>query len=612
MCGIVGYIGEENCANKLIEGLKRLEYRGYDSAGIALFYNEDIEVIKSNGRISALEEKWNECGIDSCCGIGHTRWATHGKPSDFNAHPHKSSRGLVTLVHNGIIENYAELKSDLVGEGYTFLSETDTEIAANVLDSSISLDGEGFDPKAAIRKAIKRFRGYYALGMLFKGYEDRIFAIKKENPLIIGVNKGSNFIASDISAILKWTKDYIILGTDEIAEITKDTITVYDENGDVMKKEIKTADWDYEAAEKGGYAHFMLKEICEQPNTLKNTISPRIESGIIDFAVDGLNGDYIKNAKRVRVVACGSAMHAGFVGKSAIEKLARIPVEVDIASEFRYADPIIEKGDLVFIISQSGETADSLAALRMAKDKGALTVAVVNVVASSIAREADLVIYTRVGPEIAVATTKAYSAQATVMGMLAVYMGYLKGLVSDKEMKMYVDDLIALPDAIDKLLDFVSSLKPVSARICEHHDVFYIGRGIDYSVSMEGSLKLKEISYIHSEAYAAGELKHGTISLITEETPIIAVATSDAVFEKTISNIKETKARGAYIILMCKEGVNVGKDIADEIISLPVFSDIFMPIPTVVACQILSYNVAVMRGCDVDKPRNLAKSVTVE
>ncbi len=606
MCGIVGYVGEKEAQKVLIDCLSKLEYRGYDSAGVALFEKDGIEVIKATGRLQVLaDEIEKRTDLTATCGIGHTRWATHGAPSDVNSHPHSSER--ITLVHNGIIENYLKLKALLTEAGYSFQSETDTEVLVKLLD--YNYDG---DPLCTILKTLSQVRGSYGLAIMFQDYPDRIYSVRKESPLIVGYGEGENFLASDIPALLKYTRDYSILEEGEIAEITKEKIQFYNEFGNPIKKERLVADWDVEAAEKCGYAHFMLKEIHEQPKAMLQTISSRIEDGLPKLRLESMTTDYLRSLRRIHIVACATEMHAGMVGKTAIEKLCRVPVEVDIASEFRYRDPIIEKDELVIIISQSGETLDTLAALKLAKEKGAHTLAIVNVVGSSIARAADDVIYTYAGPEIAVASTKAYSVQLAVLYVFALRLALARGTKSEEEIRADVAELLRLPDLLEKVLESSDRIKYLASLFMNCDDLFYLGRGFDYALSLEGSLKLKEISYIHSEAYAAGELKHGTISLIVDGTPVIALATQDDVFEKTISNIKEVKSRGARVILFTKEGVSVPQDVADYIVTLPKYAELFMPMLTAVPLQLFAYYMAVLRGCDVDKPRNLAKSVTVE
>lgn len=605
MCGIVGYIGEKDTAEVLLDGLSKLEYRGYDSAGVAIFEEGKVNIIKAKGRLKNLSDKLEAEGCPhGHCGIGHTRWATHGAPSDVNAHPHHGKN--VTVVHNGIIENYIELKNRLMEHGVAFETETDTEVAAKLLDYYYK-----GDPFEAIVKALSRIRGSYALGMLFADHPDRLYAVRKDSPLIVGAGVGENFIASDVPAILKYTRDYYLLEENEIAVITADNVKMVNFDGEEIKKEKLTATWDVAAAEKGGYPHFMLKEIFEQPKAVRDTLSPRLLNGLPVFN-DGKDEEIFKDIEKVHIVACGTAMHAGVVGKYAIEKLARIPVDVDIASEFRYRDPIFSKNELAVIISQSGETADTLAALRLAKNHGVKTLAVVNVVGSSIAREADTVVYTWAGPEIAVASTKAYSVQLAVMYLLAVKLGLSSGKVSEVKGRELCEQIMSLPQAIEKVLSTQEACQHLASLYQNSHSLFFIGRGMDYATSMEGSLKLKEISYVHSEAYAAGELKHGTISLIVEGTPVCAVATQTELVEKTVSNIKEVKARGAHVLLFCREGQADTEKYADHVIKLPDLPDIFMPSLTVIPLQMFAYYMAVQRGCDVDKPRNLAKSVTVE
>lgn len=607
MCGIVGYVGKKDCADVLIDSLSKLEYRGYDSAGIAVFDNGEIKVAKEKGRLKDLVEKMKKEGKPSGhVGIGHTRWATHGEPSTVNAHPHAGGR--TTIVHNGIIENYKELKEFLLSKGKTFKSDTDTEVAANLIDYYYK-----DDPLEAIERAIQELEGSYALGIIFREFPNRLYAVRKESPLIVGVGKDESFIASDVTAILKYTKDYYLLETDEIAVLSNDGIEVYNVHGEKIEKELKTADWDMDAAEKCGYEHFMMKEIFEQPTAIKTTITPRITDGMPNLEECGITPEYLRSVKRIFVTACGTAMHAGIVGKYVIEKLARVPVIVDIASEFRYRDPIIDEGDLVIVISQSGETADSLAAMRLAKKMGAKTLAIVNAKGSSIAREADMLIYTHAGPEIAVASTKAYMVQIAVMYLLAFELAYAVGKIDEKECKRLTSVLQQTPEYIKKILENVDETQYIASNLITADSLLYIGRGLDYALSMEGSLKLKEISYIHSESYAAGELKHGTISLISDGMPVIAVATQKSLFEKTISNIKEVKARGASVVIVCRESYMPEKDVADFKFGLPDdLEDILMPMAAVVPLQLIAYYTAVLKGNDVDKPRNLAKSVTVE
>lgn len=606
MCGIVGYVGKKDCTKVLLDGLSKLEYRGYDSAGISVLENGEIQTIKAQGKLQNLADKLSEQGAPKgTCGIGHTRWATHGEPSDINAHPHGNAT--LSIVHNGIIENYMEIKSFLIKEGYTFESQTDTETVAKLLDFYYK-----GDPLDAISHVLGEIRGSFALGIVFKDFENTVYAVRKESPLIVGVAKDESFIASDVPAILKYTRDFYLLESDEIAVLNSDGVRFFNLHKREIEKELKTADWDMEAAEKCGYEHFMLKEIHEQPTAIKNTINPRIKNGLPNLDEAGLTDDVLKNFSNIFVVACGTAMHAGVVGKYVIEGLVRVPVTVDIASEFRYRDPIITDKDLVIIISQSGETADTLAALRLAKSRGAKTLAIVNVVGSSIARDADMVIYTHAGLEIAVASTKAYSVQIAVMYLLAFKLALVKGTVSEEECKSLISQLLETPAVIEKYLEQKENLQYIASKLINADSLLFIGRGLDYAMSMEGSLKLKEISYIHSEAYAAGELKHGTISLVTKNMPVIAVATQTKLFEKTISNIKEVKARGAKVILLCHSDAKVEGEVADYRVDLPSVNDILMPLISVIPLQLISYYTAALRGCDVDKPRNLAKSVTVE
>lgn len=606
MCGIVGYVGNRDATDVLIDGLRHLEYRGYDSAGIAVFESGQIRTIKTRGRLDDLVKKMNVEGKPiGHCGIGHTRWATHGEPSDINSHPHGNK--VVSIVHNGIIENYMSIKEFLQEKGYTFESQTDTETIAKLLDYYYR-----GDPLEAIRAALAKIHGSYALGIIFHDFPDKVYATRKDSPLIVGVGTDENFIASDVPAILKYTRNYYLLEQDEIAELTADCITVTDINGDVLSKELMTATWDIEAAEKGGYPHFMIKEINEQPTAILNTITPRIQNGLPRLNLPNLPDDSFGKYKSIQIVACGTAMHAGMIGKYLIEKMARIPVNVDIASEFRYRDLILDQDDLVIVISQSGETADSLAALRIAKKIGAHTLAIVNVVGSSIAREADDVIYTYAGLEIAVASTKAYAVQVAIMYLLAIKFALARGRITEEDAKNYCATLLEIPNAMKNMLENANDCQYYASKFQNAHSLFFIGRGLDYALSLEGSLKLKEISYIHSEAYAAGELKHGTISLISKDVPVVAVATQANIYEKTISNVKEVRARGAKVLLICKEDAVVDPEVADYILRIPVYNDIFMPLVTIVPLQLFAYYTAVLRGCDVDKPRNLAKSVTVE
>ena len=609
MCGIVGYVGKRDAADVLMDGLSKLEYRGYDSAGIAVFENEMIKVAKSKGRLADLKGKMEKEGKPvGHAGIGHTRWATHGEPSDRNSHPHGG--GNVTLVHNGIIENYKKLKEFLLSKGRTFASDTDTEVIAQLLDYYY-VENHG-NPVEAIVKVLKDLEGSYALGVVFADFPDRVFALRKESPLIVGIGENESFIASDVTAILQYTKNYYLLEPGEIAVLSRQGAKVYDLHYQKIEKELKTADWDVSEAEKGGYEHYMLKEIHEQPEAIKKTITPRIENGLPNLEECGITPERLMQFRKIHIVACGTAMHAGMVGKYVIEKLAKISVNVDIASEFRYREPLVSEGDLVIIISQSGETADSLAALRLAKELGAKTLAIVNAKGSSIAREADMLIYTHAGPEIAVASTKAYMVQIAVMYLFAFELALANKKIDETECRRLTALLQGTPEKITEILEHKEMTQMIASELITADSLLYIGRGLDYALSMEGSLKLKEISYIHSESYAAGELKHGTISLITEEMPVIAVATQQNLFDKTISNIKEVKARGAKVVLVSRDSYQPEKDVADFKFGLPDYEDLLMPMLAVVPLQLIAYYTAVLKGTDVDKPRNLAKSVTVE
>ena len=606
MCGIVGYTGKRSAQDVLLDGLEKLEYRGYDSAGVALAQEGGIRVVKSKGRLDALRQKLAVQALaESSCGIGHTRWATHGEPSDVNSHPHSTPR--VSIVHNGIIENYGALKERLAARGYTFESETDTEVLVKLIDSCYH--GE---PLQALHEALGMVRGSYALAVLFKDFPDTIFAVKKESPLIVGWGEGENFVASDIPALLKYTRDYSVLEEGDLAVVTAQGIRFYNAFGEPVERQRLTADWDQEAAEKGGYPHFMLKEINEQPAAITATVSPRVEDGMPDLRIPELTDERLRSIRTVHLVACGTAMHAGMVGKAAIETLARVPAEVDIASEFRYRDPILNKDDLVIIISQSGETSDTLAALKLAKSRGVPVLAIVNVVGSSIARAADYILYTYAGPEIAVASTKAYVVQMCVLYLFALRLAYARGKLEEAETKRLTAELLRAGEVIKPRLDDCEQIKYLASRFVNTQSCFFIGRGFDYALSLEGSLKLKEISYVHSDAYAAGELKHGTISLITDGVPVIALATQKQVYEKTISNAKETKSRGARVILFTTKDAVVPEGVADYIVRLDEYEDLLMPLQLIVPLQLFAYYMAVLRGCDVDKPRNLAKSVTVE
>ena len=606
MCGIVGYVGKRSAQDVLLDGLEKLEYRGYDSAGVALALDGGIRVIKSKGRLTQLRQKLAAQALaQSFCGIGHTRWATHGEPSDVNSHPHSTPR--VSIVHNGIIENYGILKELLIAKGYTFESETDTEVLVKLIDSCYA-----GDPLRALQEALAKVRGSYALAVLFRDRPDTIFAVKRESPLIVGWGEGENFVASDIPALLKYTRRYSVLEEGDMAVCTAEGIRFYNEFAEPVQRPVLTADWDMEAAEKGGYPHFMLKEINEQPTAITATVSPRVEDGMPDLRIPQLTDEVLRGIGTVHLVGCGTAMHAGMVGKAAIETLARVPAEVDIASEFRYRDPILNPNDLVIIISQSGETSDTLAALKLAKSRGVPVLAIVNVVGSSIARAADYVLYTYAGPEIAVASTKAYMVQLCVLYLFALRLAYARGRLSEAETRRYTAQLLRAPEIIKARLADCEQIKYLASRYMNTQSCFFIGRGFDYSLSLEGSLKLKEISYVHSDAYAAGELKHGTISLITDGVPVIALATQTQVYEKTISNAKETRSRGARVLLFTTKDAVVPEGVADAVVRLDEYEDILMPLQLIVPLQLFAYYMAVLRGCDVDKPRNLAKSVTVE
>ena len=606
MCGIVGYVGKRNAQDVLLDGLEKLEYRGYDSAGVALALEGGIRVVKSKGRLAELRKRLAvEALARSGCGIGHTRWATHGEPSDVNSHPHSTPR--VSIVNNGIIENYGVLKERLMAKGYTFESETDTEVLVKLIDSCY--EGE---PLKALRAALAMVRGSYALAVLFRDFPDTLFAVKRESPLIVGWGEEENFIASDIPALLKYTRRYSVLEEGDMAVVNADGIRFYNEFAEPVEREVLTANWDQEAAEKGGYPHFMLKEINEQPAAITATVSPRVENGLPDLRVPELTDERLRRIGTVHLVGSGTAMHAGMVGKAAIEALARVPAQVEIASEFRYRNPILRPEDLVIIISQSGETSDTLAALKLAKSRGVPVLAIVNVVGSSIARAADYVMYTYAGPEIAVASTKAYMVQMCVLYLFALRLAYARGMQTDAEIRRLTAELLRAGEVIKPRLADCEQIKYLASRFVNTQSCFFIGRGFDYSLSLEGSLKLKEISYVHSDAYAAGELKHGTISLVTDGVPVIALATQKQVYEKTISNAKETKSRGAKVLLFTTQDAVVPDGVADYVVRLDDYDDLLMPLQLIVPLQLFAYYMAVLRGCDVDKPRNLAKSVTVE
>ena len=628
MCGIVGYVGVKQAAPILLAGLSKLEYRGYDSAGLAVRdeASEHIEVVKAKGRLKNLMEMTDSGNaVHGLCGIGHTRWATHGEPSTVNAHPQYTREKRVVLVHNGIIENYQEIKESLLKKGYTFASQTDTEVAAALLDSYYADAAKrGMEPREraldAIRNMMIRVRGSYAFGILFGDQPGAIYAARKDSPLILGRCDGEYqgyMIASDVPAVLNYTRNVVYIDNQEIACLTRDELHVYNIDCEEIEKPFVEIKWDAAAAEKDGYEHFMMKEIHEQPRAVRDTLSPRIKENedgekIIDLSETGLTDEDFTNVSRVYLIGCGSAYHVGMAARYVIEKLARVPCEVDLASEFRYRDPILEENGLVVIISQSGETADSLAALRLCRERGVRTLAVVNVVGSSIAREADSVMYTWAGPEIAVATTKAYSTQLAALYLVAVHMAEVRGQITKERREELIAAMLALPDQIERVLSDKERVQWYANKMAACKEVFFIGRGLDYAISLEGSLKLKEISYVHSDAYAAGELKHGTISLITDGVPVIALATQKQVYEKTISNAKETKSRGARVILFTTKDVVVPEGVADYVVRLDDYDELLMPLQLIVPLQLFAYYMAVLRGCDVDKPRNLAKSVTVE
>ena len=607
MCGIVGYIGENQAVPVLLNGLSKLEYRGYDSAGISV-YHDGIHTIKVKGKLAGLREKVEKDDKKSShIGIGHTRWATHGVPNEINSHPHNSQNGKISVVHNGIIENYLKLKHRLESKGYEFVSETDTEVIAHLLDYYYDRD-----PLEAITKVMHRMEGSYALGIIFADHPEEMYAVRKDSPLIVGHTKDGSIIASDVPAVLKYTRDVVFIQNEEIVKLTEDKLEFYNIDEEVIEKETTHIDWDVNAAEKGGYEHFMLKEMYEQPKAILDTFSPRIKGNEVVIDELGMSDDEIRAVKKIMIVACGSAYHAGVTGKYIFEGLTRIPVEVDTASEFRYRDPIIEDGTLLIVISQSGETADSLAAIREAHAKGGKVLGIVNVVGSSIAREADNVMYTWAGPEIAVATTKAYSCQLIAEYLLAMKFAHVRGKISDAELADMIEDMKELPAQVEMLLNNKKNIQKFANRYLAAKDIFYIGRGIDYAIAMEGSLKMKEISYVHSDAYAAGELKHGTISLIEDGILVVGVATQAALFEKTISNMVEVKSRGAYLMGLTTYGNYNIEDTADFAVYVPQTESFFATSLAIVPLQLMGYYVSVAKGLDVDKPRNLAKSVTVE
>lgn len=609
MCGIVGYIGTEEAAPILLDGLAKLEYRGYDSAGIAVYNGTDIQVMKATGRLKVLNEmSHGGAKLPGKMGIGHTRWATHGAPSDTNAHPHFNKDESIVVVHNGIIENYMKLKKLLEARGYQFASQTDTEVVAHLLDYYYK-----GDPLEAVIKVMQRVEGSYALGIMFKAHPGEMYSVRKDSPLIVGKCEHGNIIASDVPAVLKYTRDVYFIQNEEIAKLTPDSITFYNIDKEELEKESARIEWDVNAAEKGGYEHFMLKEINEQPKAVRDTLNPRIKDGRIVIEELGMTDEELKGIRKINIVACGSAYHTGVTAKYVFEGLARIPVEVDLASEFRYRNPILDEGTLVIVVSQSGETADSLAALREAKKHtGVRVLGIVNVVGSSIAREADHVMYTWAGPEIAVATTKAYSTQLIAFYLLAIKLAEVRGKLTEAQVGELIRELQRLPEQIEMLLANKERIQRFANRYVGAKDIFFIGRGIDYAISLEGSLKLKEISYIHSEAYAAGELKHGTISLIEDGTLVTALLTQEDLYKKMISNIVEVQTRGAFVLAVTNVGNTDVEKVSDYVIYIPKTNPYFANSLAVIPLQIFSYYVAIARGCDVDKPRNLAKSVTVE
>ena len=608
MCGIVGYVGSRQAQNVIIEGLEKLEYRGYDSSGIAVIHDRSINTAKFKGRLSVLDNYTKENPITGNVGIGHTRWATHGAPSDINSHPHLNNKETIAVVHNGIIENYLTLKEELQSKGYQFVSETDTEVIAHLVDYYY----EG-DLLEAVFKTIKKLKGAYALGVIAKDSPEEMIAVRKESPLIVGLSEDGNYIASDVPAILNYTRDVYFLDNGEVVRLTPSGVEVFDFDSNPVDKEVHTVEWSVDAATKGGYDHFMLKEVYEQPQAIRETLTRRIdEDGYIKLDDIKLSAEDLNNINKIYIVACGTAYHAGKIGKLAIEKLAKIPVETDIASEFRYSDPFVDDRTLLILVSQSGETADTLAALREAKRKGARILSITNVVGSSIARESDDVFYTWAGPEVAVASTKAYTTQLIAFYMVALNMAIKKGTITKEKYFEVLDELKTLSGKVESLLEDIEAEKSIAQRIKEKSSLFYLGRGADYQTALEGSLKLKEISYIFTEAFAAGELKHGTIALIEAGTPVVAIATQKDLVEKMISNIKEVKARGAYVYAITTEGETEIKKVADEVIYVPETLDLLKPVLSVIPTQLIAYYTSLAKGIDVDKPRNLAKSVTVE
>ena len=608
MCGIVGYVGKKQSVPILMDGLSKLEYRGYDSAGVAVMQDGEIKIKKSKGRLAVLQEKLdNGEPLSGVMGIGHTRWATHGEPSDTNSHPHLSRSGRFAVVHNGIIENYMKLRQMLINKGFEFISETDTEVIAQLVEYYYN-----GDIVETLTKVVERVEGSYALGILCADNPDSFVAVRKESPLIVGLGEGENFIASDVPAILAHTRDVYFLENDEIVLLDAENVKVYNLDGEEIKKEPYHVEWDISAAEKGGYEHFMFKEIMEQPRVIRDTVQPRIRDGKIVLDDISLTAEYIKGINKIYIVACGSAYHVGVVGKYVIESMTRIPVEVTVASEFRYMNPIVDDKTLTVVISQSGETADTIAAMREAKRLGSRTFAIVNAVGSAIAREADDVLYTWAGPEISVATTKAYSTQVTAIYLLSLYIAQELNMIDDEKLKTKLDALEKLPENIQKILDNKEQIQYMASQYYNAKNVFFLGRTLDYAVALEGSLKLKEISYIHSEAYAAGELKHGPIALIEQGTVVVALCTVNKLFDKMLSNIKEVKARGAVLIAIAEEGHTDIEHEADHVIYLPKCDELALPSEAVIPLQLFSYYIASLKGLDIDKPRNLAKSVTVE
>lgn len=612
MCGIVGYTGNKQAAPILLDGLAKLEYRGYDSAGVAVRDGGNpVDVVKAKGRLKILIEKTNDGkAVPGSCGIGHTRWATHGEPSENNAHPHHSDDGNIVAVHNGIIENYQELREKLERKGYTFYSDTDTEIAVKLIDYYYK-KYEG-TPVDAINHSMVRIRGSYALAIMFRDYPEEIYVARKDSPMILGVEDDASYIASDVPAILKYTRNVYYIGNMEMARVTKGGVTFYNLDGDEIAKELKTVEWDAEAAEKAGYEHFMMKEIQEQPKVVADTMNSVLRENQIDLSTVGLSEEMIRHITQIHIVACGSAYHVGIAAQYVIEALAKIPVRVELASEFRYRKPLLDKNALVIVISQSGETADSLAALRLSKEKGIRTLGIVNVVGSSIARESDSVFYTLAGPEISVATTKAYSTQLVACYALAIQFAKVREEITEERYTALIAEMQTLPDKISKVLENKERIQWFASKQVNAKDVFFIGRGVDYAICMEGSLKMKEISYIHSEAYAAGELKHGTISLIENNTLVVGVLTQPDLYEKTISNMVECKSRGAYLMGLTTNGKYNTEDTADFTVYVPQIDPLFSTSLAVIPLQLLGYYISVAKGLDVDKPRNLAKSVTVE